>query len=466
MRGCRSGERRGRRDQRREKVHANANRNQAMDYEELARAIVEEAVPPPMPRSRRPGRSPRRRAARDPHHAPGREEGSLRDARRLGWMSTAPVPSRQHRVRAHGRSSCARASGALRKSSPSSVDANAQYEAYPARSRMKDEQALQPSARPAPAAEGQPTSKVDATDPDSELVHEMSRAPIQGYNAQAACDERAPDRRGRGHERLAGLRAPRPDGRRDAGASSPERASPPSPTWSSPNAGYWRLERVKPSHRRRHPGAHPARLPPAAARRAPGPAGTAGPISSCAASSSRTRGSRMYRRRGQLIEPMFGHTKRGPPAPRRFRRPRTNRRAHRVAPHGTHSADLLRASRPLQPEPRRLTPAKRPAAAGKEPPISVRSTRQPHAIGAVSCRSARAPQLHESGSARTRAGSASRRARFRGPRPRRGPRRSPRRGPRPAAEDAPDASRPSSMPRLPTGTGVLSPDHPVTTTAS
>ena len=53
-----------------------------------------------------------------------------------------------------------------------------------------------------------------------------------------------------------------------------------------------------------------------------------------------------------------------------------------------------------------------------------------HAIGAVSCRSARAPQLHESGSARTRAGSASRRARFRGPRPRRGPRRSPRRGPR------------------------------------
>ena len=64
---------------------------------------------------------------------------------------------------------------------------NAKYEAYRARDRMRDGRRM--SARPKPYTPPEtPRGKVNITDPDSRLVKGM-RGWIQGYNAQAVCNE-------------------------------------------------------------------------------------------------------------------------------------------------------------------------------------------------------------------------------------------------------------------------------------
>ena len=67
-------------------------------------------------------------------------------------------------------------------------DANERYEAYRRRGVMKDGRRFgrPPNPRQPPTV---PEGKVNVTDPDSKLVHGM-RGWIQGYNAQAACNER------------------------------------------------------------------------------------------------------------------------------------------------------------------------------------------------------------------------------------------------------------------------------------
>lgn len=66
--------------------------------------------------------------------------------------------------------------------------ANANYAAYRQRGVMRDGRRM--SARPKPYTPPTiPDGKVNITDPDSKLVHGM-RGWIQGYNAQAACNER------------------------------------------------------------------------------------------------------------------------------------------------------------------------------------------------------------------------------------------------------------------------------------
>jgi len=165
------------------KVHANANRDRAMDYEEIARAIVEEAVATDAAEiavlgDRGGDELPEILTTRQ-----GRE-GWLRDARhRLDQRraaQAAPIPrSRPARLREGKRR--------LEEELAVERDANAQYEAYRARGRMKDGRRFgrPPNPRQPPTV---PTGKVNLTDPDSKLVHGM-RGWIQGYNAQAACNE-------------------------------------------------------------------------------------------------------------------------------------------------------------------------------------------------------------------------------------------------------------------------------------
>src|SRR4051794_14444246 len=226
MRGRWSGERRSDRDPRHE-GHANANRDRAMDYEEIARAIVAEAVATDAAETaalddRRGDELPEILTTRQ-----GRE-GWLRDARqRLDQRraeQATPIPrSRPERLRESKRR--------LEEELAVERDANAQYEAYRARGRMKDGRRFgrPPNPRQPPTV---PAGKVNLTDPDSKLVHGM-RGWIQGYNAQAACNERplivaaevmtaSPDF---GH--LGPWSTPR-------GASSPPRASPASRTSWSP----------------------------------------------------------------------------------------------------------------------------------------------------------------------------------------------------------------------------------------
>jgi transposase len=99
------------------KVHANANRDRAMDYEELARAIVEEAVATDAAETAVLG------------DQGGDELPEILTTRRggvagcatlaSGWISA--VPSTPSRFRGRGRTGYSRASGAWRKSSLSSV---------------------------------------------------------------------------------------------------------------------------------------------------------------------------------------------------------------------------------------------------------------------------------------------------------------------------------------------------------
>jgi len=166
------------------KVHANASRDRAMDYEEIARAIVEEAGVTDAAESAARGD---RRGDELPEILTTRQgrEGWLRDARqRLDQRraeQAAPIPrSRPARLREGKRR--------LEEELAVERDANAQYEAYRARGRMKDGRRFgrPPNPRQPPTV---PTGKVNLTDPESKLVHGM-RSWIQGYNAQAACNDR------------------------------------------------------------------------------------------------------------------------------------------------------------------------------------------------------------------------------------------------------------------------------------
>jgi len=109
--------------------------------------------------------------------------------------------------------------------------ANARYEAYRARGQMKDGRRFGRPPNPFSPPDT-PQGKVNITDPDSKLVHGM-RGCIQGYNAQAVCNEQhvilaaeamtaSPDF---GH--LARWSTP-------PGASSPPPARPTRRGWSSP----------------------------------------------------------------------------------------------------------------------------------------------------------------------------------------------------------------------------------------
>ena len=163
------------------KVHANASRDRAMDYEEVARAIVEEAGVTDAAESAARGD---RRGDELPEILTTRQgrEGWLRDARqrpeRRRAAQAAPIP--RSRLRESKRR--------LEEELAVERDANAQYAAYRARGRMKDGRRFgrPPNPRQPPTV---PTGKVNLTDPESKLVHGM-RSWIHGYNAQAACNDR------------------------------------------------------------------------------------------------------------------------------------------------------------------------------------------------------------------------------------------------------------------------------------
>jgi transposase len=283
------------------KVHANANRDRAVDYEAIARAIVEEAVATDAEETAAWGEH---RGDELPEILTTRQgrEGWLRDARqRLDQRraeQAGPIPrSRPQRLR--------EAKRRLEEELAVDRDANAQYEAYRARGRMKDGRRFgrPPNPRQPPTV---PTGKVNLTDPDSKLVHGM-RGWVQGYNAQAACNER--------HLILAaevmtaspdfGHLGPMVDAARRelAGAGV---ASKPDVVVA--DAGYWHLEQMNAITA----DGIPVLIPPDSSRRrktATRPGWNGGAYDFMRGVLETERGSALYNQRGQLIEPVFGHTK-------------------------------------------------------------------------------------------------------------------------------------------------------------
>src|SRR4051794_15884815 len=165
------------------KVEANASRNENMDFEQLAKAIIEESIATD--------------AAEDELYGEARgdelpPEFATKQGRR-GWLREAkqrleaeraanpqPVPrDRPKRLR--------EAKRRLDEELWTEVRANQAYEAYRARGRMKDGRRFgrpPDPYRPPDTPEG----RVNVTDPDSRVVKGL-RGFLQGYNAQAVTNE-------------------------------------------------------------------------------------------------------------------------------------------------------------------------------------------------------------------------------------------------------------------------------------
>jgi transposase len=166
------------------KVCANANRDRTIDYEQLARTIVDEAITTDATETARHGE---RRGDELP-------EAVATTAGRRGWLRAARQrvdQERAQRAEPIPRSRPERLLEAKRRLEEDLAierAANANYEAYRKRGVMRDGRRM--SARPKPYTPPNiPDGKINVSDLDSKLVHGM-RGWIQGYNAQAVCNER------------------------------------------------------------------------------------------------------------------------------------------------------------------------------------------------------------------------------------------------------------------------------------
>src|SRR3954453_23435179 len=165
------------------KVHANASHHASRDYEQIAAEILEDAAAVDAAEDERFGDRRGDELPAELATTQGRR-GWLREAkRRLDQQRAAearPIPrSRPERLRESKRR--------LKQEHAVECQANADYEAYRARGVMKDGRRFgrPPNPRTTPET---PAGKINVSDPDS-LNVKTSRGWVQGYNAQAVCNE-------------------------------------------------------------------------------------------------------------------------------------------------------------------------------------------------------------------------------------------------------------------------------------
>jgi hypothetical protein len=279
------------------KVHANANRDRTMDYEQIARAIVDEAIATDVAETAVHG-------ARRGDELP---EVVATTHGRQGWLRAARQRLDQERAQRADPALTARAAPGgqaptgggprrrargqhqLRGLSPARRDAR----------RPTDERA--PQALHPPAV---PDGKINMTDPDSRLVHGM-RGWIQGYNAQAACNER--------HLIVAAeVMTASPDfGHLDPMLTAARGELAAAGVTELPqvvvaDAGYWHLDQMNEITGQ----GIPVLIPPDSSRRTnTRPGWNGGAYDFMRSVLTTERGSHLYKQRAQLIEPIFGTTK-------------------------------------------------------------------------------------------------------------------------------------------------------------
>jgi transposase len=167
------------------KVHANASRDENLDYEQLAREIVEEAIATDAAEDERFGSARGDELPEQLRSRQGRQKW-LREAKRRLERERAndpkPVPrDRPKRVR--------EAKRRLDEELWTEIRANAAYERYRATGRMKNGRRLGAHSPPKPYTPPQvPQGRVNVTDPDSKVVKGL-RGWMQGYNAQVVTNE-------------------------------------------------------------------------------------------------------------------------------------------------------------------------------------------------------------------------------------------------------------------------------------
>jgi transposase len=281
------------------KVHANASRDANLDYEQLAREILEEAKAVDVAEDEAFGEARGDELPPELATSQGRR-GWLREAkRRLDEQRAAdarPIPqSRPKRVKDAKRR--------LDEELFNECQANAAYEAYRARGRMKDGRRFGGPPKPyqPPAI---PEGTVNVTDPDSRVMKGL-RGFIQGYNAQAVANE---------HQIVlaADLMVASPDfGHLEPmlDAAQQELASAgidATPDVVVADAGYWHQDQMQ----RLVDRGIQILIPPDSSRRKGARPGWDGGLYAFMRRVLETdHGTELYGKRQQIIEPVFGHTK-------------------------------------------------------------------------------------------------------------------------------------------------------------
>jgi transposase len=281
------------------KVHANASQHQNLDYDQIAREILAEADAVDRAEDERFGERRGDELPPELTTAQGRR-GWLREARRrLDERRAAearPVSkSRPARLR--------EAKRRLEEEHEVPCRANEAYEAYRAQGVMKDGRRFgkPPTPYTPPAT---PQGKVNITDPDSRNV-KTPRGYMQGYNAQAVCDE---------HQIVvaAEINTDSPDfGHLEPMVSAAERELAGVGIATAPgvvvaDAGYWHHDQMDQLAGRGIPLLIP---PDAGKRKGARPGWDGGRYAFMRRVLETDLGKRLYAKRQVTIEPVFANTK-------------------------------------------------------------------------------------------------------------------------------------------------------------
>jgi transposase len=283
------------------KVQANASRNANVDYAQLAREIIEEAkavdaAEDELYGDRRGDELPEELATGE-----GRQRWLREAKRRLERRRDAaprPVPrSRPKRVK--------EAKRRLEEELFTEVRANAAYEAYRSRDRMRNGRRLGAHSPPKPyTPPAIPEGRINTTDPDSRVVKGL-RGFIQGYNAQAVTNE---------HQIViaAEVKTAAPDfGHLEPMLDATRRELDAIGVGEIPgvvlaDAGYWHQQQME---RAVAQGMQVLIPPDTSKRKTPRRGWTGGYYDFMRHVLAGELGGGLYRRRQPMIEPVFGHTK-------------------------------------------------------------------------------------------------------------------------------------------------------------
>jgi transposase len=325
------------------KLAANASREANLDYERIAREIVAEAKATDevedalfgeargdeLPDELRTSEGRRRwlREARqaldaerttDPARAaselaeepPLMPRGRALDQGRRGWLRDARQrldERREREARPIPRSRGARLSESKRRLEEelqAEREANEAYEAYRARGSRATGAASAAVRRAPTSCADTPAGKINTTDPDSRLL-KVTGGYVQGYNAQAAVSEQQ-------IVLAAEISVESPDFGQlepmvDATVSGLEWASvTEKPKVAVADAGYWHHEQMDSLAA----GGIQVLIPPdAGKRKGARPGWQGGRYEWMRRVLATESGQRLYRKRSQTVEPMFGHTK-------------------------------------------------------------------------------------------------------------------------------------------------------------
>jgi transposase len=301
------------------KLQANASRDANVDYEQLAREIIEEAKATD--------------AAEDELYGDARgdelpEELATGQGRRA-WLREAKgrlERQRDEQPQPVSRSRPKRVKEAKRRLEEelfTEMRANAAYEDYRARDRMRNGRRLGAHSPPKPyTPPAAPEGRINTTDPDSHVVKGL-RGFIQGYNAQAVTNEHqivlAAEVMTAGGD--FGHLEPMLDAtRRELDAVGVDEV----PEVVLADAGYWHQQQME---RAIAQGSQVLIPPDTSRRKTPRPGWTGGYYAFMRRVLAGERGGELYRRRQPMIEPVFGQTKHNRGMARLHRRGRAAVRA-------------------------------------------------------------------------------------------------------------------------------------------